>query len=283
MILACPGCDSRYDVTGHPVGRRFRCRCGTVLTLEAPSPTAGMLSCPWCAAGVAPGAKTCAHCNHELLLKACPRCLARVYHGHKHCPECGSELSVAAIEPAAAPRPCPGCEQPLGARRVGDVVIDECEACHGLFLDQIAIKRIITDRQQVRAEALLGTLPRVEHQPHQRAKLYIKCPICKVVMNRKLFASGSGLVVDVCRAHGTYFDAGELPRLIEFVMNGGLEQAKKKDLERMRESVRRERERAQAAAAMPAPSSGAFQLGGRSSGAGDAAEALFGFLFSMFD
>jgi hypothetical protein len=44
-------------------------------------------------------------------------------------------------------------------------------------------------------------------------------------MNRKLFASGSGVVVDVCRSHGTFFDAGELPAIIDFVMAGGLAKA----------------------------------------------------------
>ncbi len=32
--------------------------------------------------------------------------------------------------------------------------------------------------------------------------------------------------------HGTFFDVGELPAIIDFVMQGGLEQAAKKDLER---------------------------------------------------
>ena len=32
-------------------------------------------------------------------------------------------------------------------------------------------------------------------------------------MNRKLFAVGSGVVVDVCRAHGTFFDVGSFPYL----------------------------------------------------------------------
>src|SRR5262249_12631273 len=98
MILACHACDSRYDVTGHPVGQQFRCRCGAALAIEAPSSQAGLLACPHCGAGVGPTETTCAHCSSQLLLKACPRCLSRVFHGHRHCPECGSELSVAATD-----------------------------------------------------------------------------------------------------------------------------------------------------------------------------------------
>jgi hypothetical protein len=35
----------------------------------------------------------------------------------------------------------------------------------------------------------------------------------------------SGIVVDVCVQHGTFFDAGELPRVLSFVRHGGLAKA----------------------------------------------------------
>src|SRR5438105_4516365 len=138
MILACPSCDSRYDVTGHALGQQFRCRCGTMMTLAAAPAQAGLLACPQCSAGVSPTASRCEYCAAELLVKACPRCLSRVFHGHKHCPECGAALDVAAIGEVKADMPCPRCATPLHGRLVGDVLIDECSNCRGLFLDQIA-------------------------------------------------------------------------------------------------------------------------------------------------
>jgi Zn-finger nucleic acid-binding protein len=282
MIIACPGCDGRYDVTGHPIGQQFRCRCGTIITLEAPSPQAGLLACPHCGAGVAPASTSCAHCSHELLLKACPRCLSRVFHGHKHCPDCGAELSVVAVAEKHTDRACPRCEQALGPRLVNDIVIDECMGCRGLFLDHVAIKRIVTDRQQARAEALLGALPKVEAVADRPppGKFYIKCPICSVVMNRKLFASGAGVIIDVCRTHGTYFDGGELPRIIEFVMNGGLEAAHKKDIAKLRDDAKRERLNASYGAA--AASRVNMRLTFESSSRAQSGEALIGLLRSLF-
>lgn len=284
MILACPSCDGRYDVTGYPIGQQFRCRCGTIVTLEAPSRQVGMLSCPHCGGPVAPSSSQCAHCQHELLIKACPRCLSRVYHGHKHCPDCGTELSVVAIAEKHTERMCPRCEQQLGPRLVQDVVIDECMGCRGLFLDQTAIQRIITERQQARAEALLGALPRPEnlalHRPGH--KLYVKCPICSQVMNRKLFAAGAGVIIDVCRAHGTFFDAGELPRTIEFVMNGGLEQAKRKELERMREQASSERQSAIYAAINASRTSSSAHTSWSFSGHSASGDAFVDLLYSLF-
>lgn len=257
MILACPACDSRYDVTGHATGQRFRCRCGALMTLTAPPPGAGLLECPHCGAGVPPTASTCEYCTQALLMKACPRCVSRVFHGHKHCPECGAELGIAATSEPDRDRACPRCttggvsaagvsaagvSASMAARRVGDIVIDECSACFGVFLDHVAIQRIVVDRAQARADELLGALPRMTPRalPAAGQKMYLPCPVCKTVMNRKLFATGTGVIIDVCRTHGTFFDAGELPVIIDFVMNGGLERAQRKEIERMRETARRE-------------------------------------------
>lgn len=261
MILACPACDSRYDVTGHRAGQQLRCRCGAMMTLPAMASAAGELACPHCGGGVAATASTCGYCRADLLVKACPRCLSRVFHGHKHCPECGAELEIAATADPGAVRPCPRCAAPLHARRVGDVVIDECGACLGVFLDHVAIKRVVVDRAQARADALLGALPRREVHPVPAAgqKMYLPCPVCHVVMNRRLFATGTGIIIDVCRTHGTFFDAGELPQVIEFVMNGGLERAERKDLERMRETARRELAQARDAARAAAHGSAEIQ------------------------
>jgi len=253
MILACAGCDSRYDVTGYPVGQQFRCRCGTITALAAPSQQAGLLACPHCGAGVSPTSKACEHCTQQLLLKACPRCVSRVFHGHKHCPECGAELSLAASAEPREDRQCPRCDQPLGGRLVGDIVVDECIACHGLWLDHVAVQRIVTDRQQARAESLLGALPgTLKYEIQPAGKMYIKCPVCKVVMNRKLFAAGSGVIVDLCKDHGAFFDTGELPRIIEYVMQGGLEKAAKNQIDRDKAQAQRELHAARAAAASSA-------------------------------
>lgn len=290
MILACPACDSRYDVTGHAVGQKFRCRCGTMMTLTAPPPEAGQLACPHCGAGVAPTEPVCGHCASALLLKACPRCVARVFHGHKHCPGCGAELDLAATGDLVDDRPCPRCTAGLQPRLVGDLVIDECAACLGVFLDHVAIKRVIVDRARARAEALLGALPRTEVQavPAAGQKMYLPCPICHVVMNRRLFATGAGVIIDVCRAHGTFFDAGELPMIIEFVMNGGLEKAQKRDLERIRAQAQRElaqaRDAAREASRMAHTSGGwpaSLSLSGSLSGP-SATSALVDFLAHLF-
>jgi Zn-finger nucleic acid-binding protein len=54
-------------------------------------------------------------------------------------------------------------------------------------------------------------------------------------MNRVNFGKRSGVIVDVCKGHGTWFDAGELTRAIEFVARGGLEETERRDQEELRQ------------------------------------------------
>lgn len=73
----------------------------------------------------------------------------------------------------------------------------------------------------------------------EAAVKYIHCPACKTLMNRKAFGRISGIVVDVCRSHGIWFDIGELAEVIRFVEKGGLERTRQLELEELAERERR--------------------------------------------
>ena len=217
-----------------------------------------MLRCPRCGGPASAASTRCEFCAAPLLMRGCPRCLARVFHGHKHCPHCGCETD-AADAVRQAERRCPRCQVALSVRAIDDIEVNECQGCAGVFIDARAIEKMLGDRQQARAEAVVGayraTPRRMETPGGPNQKLYIKCPECGTIMNRKLFAKGTGVIVDVCRGHGTWFDAGELPVVVEFVMNGGLERAEKAEIERMRDEARRAKNEALSAqrSALTAP------------------------------
>jgi Zn-finger nucleic acid-binding protein len=46
-------------------------------------------------------------------------------------------------------------------------------------------------------------------------------------MNRSNYGSVSGVLVDVCSAHGVWMDAGELERISEWVASGGGEETRR--------------------------------------------------------
>jgi Zn-finger nucleic acid-binding protein len=58
-------------------------------------------------------------------------------------------------------------------------------------------------------------------------------------MNRMNFARCSGVIVDICKQHGTWFDRDELSRIVEFISGGGLEAARVREKEDIKEERRR--------------------------------------------
>jgi Zn-finger nucleic acid-binding protein len=48
-------------------------------------------------------------------------------------------------------------------------------------------------------------------------------------MNRVNFARCSGVIVDVCKGHGTWFDRDELSGIVQFIRGGGLDMARQKE------------------------------------------------------
>jgi len=71
-------------------------------------------------------------------------------------------------------------------------------------------------------------------------------------MNRNNFAKTSGVVVDICRDHGVWFDADELPAIIEFIRKGGMEKARERERNDLRDQQNRLRDQQRHQASMDA-------------------------------
>jgi len=74
--------------------------------------------------------------------------------------------------------------------------------------------------------------------------MYRPCPYCKQSMNRQNFGRRSGVIVDRCRDHGLWFDAGELDAVLRWIKKGGEERAQRREAESAREAARHERVKA---------------------------------------
>jgi hypothetical protein len=94
---------------------------------------------------------------------------------------------------------------------------------------------------------------------------YRRCPNCGKFMNRVNFARASGIVLDVCREHGTFFDPGEAGRLMDFIGRGGLARAREAELAALEER-RREIERLEASRAARGLTQDPFEGVGRAPG-----------------
>ena len=142
----------------------------------------------------------------------------------RHCPRCGAAIERAAA--AATALACPGCEATLAATAVGGVRLDQCQACGGVWVGQPNFAQLAGDRAE-RGEvlgALPGAGPRVPVQ--LGAVRYRPCPQCGKLMNRTNYGRISGVVLDVCKEHGLWFDRDELRQVLAFIEGGGLEKSR---------------------------------------------------------
>ena len=120
---------------------------------------------------------------------------------------------------------------------VGTTDLQECAKCEGIWVDTATLEQICAERE--RQAAVLGIGPAVIPGSFVEDKIqYLPCPVCHKLMNRVNFAHYSNVVVDVCKAHGTWFDRDELRRVIEFIRAGGLDEARTRELAELKERQR---------------------------------------------
>jgi Zn-finger nucleic acid-binding protein len=201
------------------------------------------LNCPACGAAVSTDATHCSFCEARLATVACPRCFAMMFVGSKHCSRCGAKAAQAkAVEGPS--RKCPRCRVEMEAIAVGDASLRECARCDGMWVDVASFERICNEREE--QSALLGAAALVPKQQIAGAPdkvRYVPCPECGQLMNRVNFARCSGVIVDVCKGHGTWFDRDELQQIVEFIQGGGMEAARsreKREIEEERQRLRQE-------------------------------------------
>jgi Zn-finger nucleic acid-binding protein len=121
---------------------------------------------------------------------------------------------------------------------VGDLEVRECHACGGLWLDRAIFEQLGTSRE--RQGAMLGALPAPTAPPVVllEAVQYRPCPTCQLRMNRVNYARRSGVVLDVCKEHGIWFDRDELRRVLAFISEGGLDRTRELEIQEIKEAKR---------------------------------------------
>ena len=159
-----------------------------------------------------------------------------------HCSGCGRRLGLEPIGKAGTLQ-CPRCDQKLEAFSAGGGKLYDCNNCGGQFVEHALLEQLL-EQKELYGAALPRRIVKPQNPLTERV-VYVKCPSCGEHMNRKNFGESSGVIVDICSNHGTWFDSGELPRVLAFVEQGGLDRARRLRAESDR---RRARERIETAA-----------------------------------
>src|SRR6266436_2922083 len=194
------------------------------------------LNCPNCGAAISSDSPQCRYCESKLATVSCPSCFAMMFLGSKHCPHCGAAAAQATAAELSVLK-CPRCRVDMKSIMLGTIALRECEQCLGLWVEVAAFEKICAYRKE--QSAVLGTAsssPSYQAPSADMEKIrYVPCPQCSQLMNRINFARCSGVIVDVCQGHGTWFDRDELSRIVEFIRGGGLEESRNREKEDIKE------------------------------------------------
>ena len=151
-----------------------------------------------------------------------------MFLGSKFCAHCGERAVNAEILPDGHAGQCPRCKIDLQSLKVGATGMRECLRCGGFWMGIEAFESLCADKEEQSVViSYAGSKPReLDSLPSIN---YVPCPDCKQLMNRSNFAHSSGVVIDLCKQHGVWFDAEELPKIIEFIDKGGLARSREKE------------------------------------------------------
>lgn len=196
---------------------------------------AGTLRCPGCGANVPPDARRCPYCTARLATISCPSCFALMFDTAAYCQACGARRERAAADDAAAR--CPGCREDMQRVDVGGAALLECRTCDGVWVDAADFERLCAE-SDAQAAVLHQLRPRQAVRTGEIVR-YKRCLRCGTMMNRVNFGQVSGTIVDACRGHGTFLDAGELHAIVTFIRGGGLDAVRKRRIAELKEEERR--------------------------------------------
>lgn len=186
------------------------------------------LNCPNCGAAVSTDKSSCEFCRSRLKTVGCPSCLGLMFLGSKFCTHCGNKVQSATLLDDENTGDCPRCKVRLQLLEIDAVTIRECERCGGFWSGVETFEKLCASKEQ--QASVLGFIGSYVHPDAEPSKIsYVPCPDCKQLMNRSNFARSSGVIVDTCKQHGLWFDATELPKILEFIDKGGLARQREKE------------------------------------------------------
>lgn len=164
--------------------------------------------------------------------KKCIHCKKDMNVNYRACPICGGQQEDI-IE--KRPPQCPRCKVPLKIHIVDEEEYDICTECGGMWLDrdefhQATRERTVYEKVKTKGEYLKA--------PVRGEIEYIPCIRCGKLMNRRNFGKISGVIIDRCKRHGVWLDAGELEKIQHFIADGGLDQSRDREISRNREELK---------------------------------------------
>ena len=188
-----------------------------------------MAFCTNCGAPMPAKSLVCPYCKtrHDVDLKGINRYTTETPESDRICPRCN--------------KPMPTIDLKIGEK----FLIERCPDCLGLFFDPGELEALLDKSVSHVYDIDYSRMEELQKlKGHQDYPVtYIKCPVCKKLMNRINFGSRSGVIIDKCRNHGFWLDGGELLQLMEWTKAGGQIYDEKKQLEMEKIKLQEEKDK----------------------------------------
>jgi Zn-finger nucleic acid-binding protein len=269
-LIVCGRCRRQLDAGDRAAGELVPCPCGEMVAVPPlAAHDSAVVRCSACGAPREGDEPECRYCGASFTVRErdidtiCPVCMARVSGGARFCDHCGSPILVDQAAAAATTMRCPACgpRQLLRSRQFAGepVAVSECVLCGGLWADRRVFEVLLVRARHGElggaAVAIAGERPVGPERPVGTAatvgtagtaaagggRLYRPCPVCGALMNRQNYGRKSGVILDLCGAHGIWFDLDELPRVLAWIQGGGEARAGQLEAEEARAAAREQR------------------------------------------
>jgi Zn-finger nucleic acid-binding protein len=152
-----------------------------------------------------------------------------MFVGSQFCPHCGAK-AVAAEDTGDAALRCPGCGGDMPGVRVGSATMHQCAQCGSAWLSPDVFASLCADQKsRGLLAAAVGGAATPATIVHPQVVRYVHCAVCNSIMNRVNFGHSSGIIVDICKRHGVWFERDELRGVLDFIARGGMEHVRAND------------------------------------------------------
>ncbi len=190
-----------------------------------------MANCYNCGAPLPLRSNLCSYCNsmNDIDLQRNVTYSDSDQNKDRHCPRCNCGLMT------------------IDLTNNGALLIERCERCFGLFFDIGELEAYLESSNKRKSDInyhIITTLTNENHH-QEHPVMYLRCPVCKNLMNRINYGKKSGVVVNKCPNHGIWLDSGCLDHLVGWTRAGGMEldricKEEAKEQEIMRQKIEQE-------------------------------------------
>lgn len=119
---------------------------------------------------------------------------------------------------------CPTCRVKLAMVLDEGAPVHACGQCKGLWVEPVDEKTLLRIKPEVFSVDELKRLRRVYQPLTKDDPVRLRaCPACGELMYRRNWGGHSGVVVDRCEQHGTWYEEGEVEKIREYIQVGGIE------------------------------------------------------------